>query len=160
VVVAAQPGIASLRIAKISASALSDFHVPPPISAASLVKTSVLSVTGQSLVSLQNTTPARLTFDSLDIRNGVTKTVSTQDYLSSALSSLVGNLNMTVTVSGLGVGLGTPAAVKTLVQTTITTVTPALDSVLYTTLSALGVKLGQADIRVTDANCGRSVLVQ
>jgi uncharacterized membrane protein len=50
--------------------------------------------------------------------------------------------------------------VKPPVKLSLAAVTPALDKLLYNLLSLLGVSLGQADVRVTGATCGRSVLVQ
>ncbi|MBL8582086.1 MAG: hypothetical protein JNL61_07670 [Rhizobiaceae bacterium] len=159
VTVAATPGIADLRIAKAPAS-LSDFRVAPTLEAATLVKTPVLTVTGQARVSMKNLFPARLVFSGTEIKNGTVKTVSTQDYLTSAVGSLLGDLRLDVNIVGLGIGLGTPSAIAAALKATLTPLTPTLDNALYSTLSALGVKLGQADVRVTGVKCGRSVLVQ
>jgi uncharacterized membrane protein len=35
-----------------------------------------------------------------------------------------------------------------------------LDELLFNTLTLLGVKIGEADVRVTDVRCQQSVLVQ
>jgi uncharacterized membrane protein len=50
--------------------------------------------------------------------------------------------------------------VKPAVVTTLNAVAEPVDTLLNSVLGLLGVSLGQADVRVTGANCGRSVLVQ
>jgi uncharacterized membrane protein len=44
--------------------------------------------------------------------------------------------------------------------TTLAAATKPIDSLIDNLLGLLGVKIGNADIRVTGATCGRSVLVQ
>jgi uncharacterized membrane protein len=46
------------------------------------------------------------------------------------------------------------------VQLALGAVTPVLDKLLYNLLGMLGISLGQADVRVTGATCGRALLVQ
>jgi uncharacterized membrane protein len=105
--------------------------------------------------------PTSLTFSKAEIDAGKVKTVSTRNYTQSLTTSLVNNLTLSVNALGLGIDvtalLGTvkPAVVKLL-----NGVTAPVDTLLYNLLSALGVGLGQADVRVNGATCGRSVLVQ
>ena len=49
---------------------------------------------------------------------------------------------------------------KPAVTALLNSVSVPVDTLLYNTLAALGVGIGQADIRVTGASCGRAVLVQ
>ena len=59
-----------------------------------------------------------------------------------------------------GIGLNSPAIVTKAVGDVLKTATPAVDQLLDGVLQALGLRLGEADIRVTGVCCGRSVLVQ
>jgi uncharacterized membrane protein len=105
--------------------------------------------------------PQNLTFSRSDIDGKKVKTVSTRDAAKSLTTSLVSNLSLSVNAAGLGIDvtslLGTvkPAVVKT-----VSGVAEPVDTLLNSVLGLLGVSLGQADVRVTGASCGRSVLVQ
>jgi uncharacterized membrane protein len=168
--IAALPGVATLKLAENDASGFADFSKPQSfhdarIAAVSLklllLNIDLLAVNGQATVAITNTAPTTLTFDSADIAAGRTKTVSTRDVTQSLTTSLVDNLSLSINALGLGLDvtalLGT---VKPAVTALLKTVTEPVDTLLYNTLAALGVGIGQADIRVTGASCGRSVLVQ
>ncbi|XAZ25429.1 hypothetical protein LVY75_20025 [Sinorhizobium sp. B11] len=61
----------------------------------------------------------------------------------------------------LGLGIGLPKAViQGAVADTLTGLAKPLDELLVNTLTLLGVKIGEADVRVTDVHCEQSVLVQ
>jgi uncharacterized membrane protein len=47
-----------------------------------------------------------------------------------------------------------------LVRTLILPVTPTLDNIVYTTLTTLGIKLGEADVTVHGVRCKNAVVVQ
>jgi len=106
-------------------------------------------------------TPAALTFDSADIAAGKVKTVSTRNLTQSLTTSLINNLSLSVDALGLGLDvtalLGT---VKPAVTALLNAVAAPVDTLLYNTLAALGIGIGQADVRITGASCSRSVLVQ
>jgi len=102
-----------------------------------------------------------LTFSATDIANKTVKTVSTRNISQSLTTSLVNNLSLSVGVLGLGIDLtALLGTVKPAVVTLLNGVTAPVDDLLYNVLSALGVGVGQADVRVTGATCGRAVLVQ
>jgi uncharacterized membrane protein len=73
-------------------------------------------------------------------------------------ASLVGQLSLTVKLAGIDLGLSN--LLKGTVLTLLTTVAPAVDQLLVGVLGALGITIGEADVRVTGANCGRAALVQ
>lgn len=166
----ALPGVATLKLAENDASGFADFSKPQSFHDARIAGVSLkllllnidlLAVHGQATVAITNTAPTTLTFDSADITAGRTKTVSTRDVTQSLTTSLVDKLSLSVNALGLGLDvtalLGT---VKPAVTALLKTVTEPVDTLLYNTLAALGIGIGQADIRVTGASCGRSVLVQ
>lgn len=170
VTIAARPGVATLKLAESDASGFADFSEPQSFHDARIAEVSlklllltinVLDVNGRASVAVTNATPTTLTFDSADIAAARIKTVSTRNLTQSLAASLVNDLSLSVNVLGLGLDatalLGT---VKPAVTALLSSVTEPVDALLYNTLAALGVGIGQADIRVTGASCGRAVLVQ
>ena len=158
VVVEARPGIANLYLAEVDPSKIADFANPAPRSPARLVQMPLITVTGQAHAEVSNMEPRPLTFRAADIEAGTLKQVSTQDFVGSLAQSLFSNLTLDVNVIGLGLGL--PSNVTALLGNTIGAVAPAIDGLLNNLLATLGLSLGQADVRVYGATCGRAVLVQ
>ncbi|MER9967810.1 pilus assembly protein TadG-related protein [Mesorhizobium sp. M0060] len=172
--IAAQPGVASLHLAASdadnSSSAFADFSNPQSFSDATIAQVSVklllltlnlVDVKGSSSLAITNNDPTTLTFDSTDIANKTIKTVATKNLTQSLTTSLVSGLSLSVNALGLGLDvtalLGT---VKPAVVTLLNGVTAPVDALVYNVLAALGVHVGEADVRVVGATCGRSVLVQ
>ncbi|OHV62367.1 hypothetical protein LCM4577_12605 [Mesorhizobium sp. LCM 4577] len=168
--IAAQPGVVVAHLANSSASGFADFTKPQTFSDAEiadvslkllLINLNLLQITGSSAFSATNMTPTTLTYNATDIANKAIKTVSTKNLTQSLTTSLVNKLSLSVNALGLGLDvtalLGT---VKPAVTTLLNGVTAPVDSLLYNVLGALGVRVGEADVRVTGATCGRSVLVQ
>lgn len=164
--IAAQPGVVSAHLANSNASGFADFTQPQSFSNADiadlrLLLIPLLQVTGSSAFSVTNMAPTNLTFSATDIANKAIKTVSTKNLTQSLTTSLVNNLSLSIDALGLGLNvtalLGT---VKPAVTTLLNGVTAPVDSLVYNVLGALGVRVGEADVRVTGATCGRSVLVQ
>nr|WP_292837833.1 TadG family pilus assembly protein [Mesorhizobium sp.] len=168
--VAARPGIASLRLAESDAAGFADFSKPQSfhdarIAAVSLklllLSLDLLGVDGSASATSTNTSPTMLTFDSTDIANKAVKSTPTKNVTETLTLSLVNDLTLSVNALGLGLDVtGLLSTVKPAVVTVLKTVTVPLDTLLYNTLSALGVRIGEADVRVTGATCGRAVLVQ
>ncbi|RWE04216.1 pilus assembly protein TadG-related protein [Mesorhizobium sp.] len=170
VTIAAQPGVVAAHLANSNASGFADFTKPQSFSDAEIADVSIklllinlnlLQIKGSSAFSVTNTAPTNLTFSATDIASKATKTVSTKNLTKSLGTSLVNNLSLTVNALGLGLDvtalLGT---VKPAVTTLLNGVTAPVDDLVYNVLATLGVHVGEADVRVTGATCGRSVLVQ
>ena len=170
VTIAAQPGVVAAHLANSNATGFSDFTKPQSFSDAEiadvslrllLINLSLIQINGSSYFNITNMTPTNLTFNATDIANKAIKTVSTKNLTQSLTTSLVNNLSLTVTALGLGIDLtALLGTVKPAVVTVLNGVTAPVDSLLYNLLGALGVRIGEADVRVTGATCGRSVLVQ
>jgi len=106
-------------------------------------------------------TAENLVFSGTDIASHVYKTAVTQDYSQSLASSLVNQVTLTAKVLNLPDLLGIVAnQYKALVRTLLTPVTPTLDTILYTTLTTLGIRLGEADVTVHGVRCNNAVVVQ
>jgi uncharacterized membrane protein len=168
--IAAHPGIASLHLANSNSSGFGDFSQPQTFTDAEIADVSLkllliniplIQVMGSAATAITNNNPTTLTFDAADITNKTIKTVSTRNITQSLTTSLVSNLSLSVNALGLGIDLtALLGAVKPAVVAVLNGITAPVDDLLYNVLSALGVGVGEADVRVTGAACGRSVLVQ
>ncbi|NUS21993.1 MAG: hypothetical protein HOQ25_19760 [Mesorhizobium sp.] len=168
--IAAQPGVVAAHLANSSASGFADFTKPQSFSDAEiadvslkllLINLNLLQINGQSAFAATNMTPTTLTYNATDIANKTIKTASTKNLTQSLTTSLVNNLSLSVNALGLGIDVtALLGAVKPAVTTLLNGVTAPVDDLVYNVLGALGVHVGEADVRVTGASCGRSVLVQ
>lgn len=159
----ARPGVANLYLAEVDPSKIVDFANPAPRSPAKLIHLAIVSVTGQAQAEIAAMAYKELTFTADDIADGTVKQVSTRTIVSSLTQSLFSSLQLEVKVELglLGIPLlSLPSNVTSLLGQTVGAAAPALDLVLGALLNALGLSLGQADIRVHGAACGRAVLVQ
>lgn len=176
VTVAARPGIASLKLASNDSADFGDFTKPQSFSDADIataavelkllgitvLKLPLVKVTGRSDVDVGNTTKQTLVFNDAEITAKKIKTVTTSNYTDSLMTSLLGNLELHVSAVGLPLKFLDDVLnlVKPPVIAVLRTVTVPVDDLVYNLLTTLGIGLGQADIRVTGATCGRAVLVQ
>ncbi|MBY5839544.1 hypothetical protein J3P71_14000 [Rhizobium leguminosarum] len=153
------PGVAELSLGDVDPKAFVNFDSSPRVTRATLIDALLLSVSGMAHVNLSNLSKSKLTFQPTDIAAKTIKNVSTKDTLTSALQSLMKETDIQVGVLGLGVGLS-KTAVQGAVADTLSGLTKPLDELLFNLLTLLGIKIGEADVRVTDVRCQQSVLVQ
>lgn len=150
------PGIIDAWIGNVSAADLNNITTKPNPGPATLVNLGLITVTGSAHAGMGNTTPTNVVFNYSDITAQTKKTVTTTNFTSSLIGSLLGNLNLNVNVIGLGIpipGLGA------LVAGILSAATGSLDQLLAGVLSTLGVGLGQADVWVNGIRCDGAVLV-
>lgn len=172
VTIDARPGIVKAHLAKNDSSDFADFTKPESfsdvhlatadISILGLVNLKLLDVRAQAHFDSGNQTVTPLIFDDADITAKRVKKTSAKDYATSLTSSLLKDLKLEIyllgarlDLSALVIGPLTDALLPLL-----TSVTSQLDAILFNVLSSLGITIGEADVRVTGATCGRSVLVQ
>lgn len=153
------PGVAELSLGDVDPDAFVNFGNAPRVTRAALIDAPLLSVSGLAHINLTNLSKTKLTFQPADIAANTIKNVSTKDTLTSAMASLVKETDIQVSILGLGIGL-TKTVVQSAVADTLTGLTKPLDELLYNLLTLLGIKIGEADVRVTDVHCQQSVLVQ
>lgn len=156
--VEAAPGVAEIALGTIDDTAFLNFGTRPRITSASIIDSPLLKIEGIAHTYAGNLSPKTLSFTPANIAAGIIKTVSTQNTLTSLVQSLLRNLDLDIQV--LFLTLGTPTAVQAALADTLSLITEPLDSVLYNTLLILGIRIGEADVRVTDVSCQRPVLVQ
>ena len=170
VTVSVTPGIASAWLAESKASGFADFSRPQTFTETAIAQVKVsllllglklLGVNGYAFTTIGNATPTTLVFNDAEIAAGTVKSTPTSNFTQSLIGSLTGNLSISIDLLGLPINLTTLlGAVKPAIVATLNGVAKPVDDLLYNLLGALGVKLGEADVRVTGATCGRSVLVQ
>jgi uncharacterized membrane protein len=157
----AVPGIAEIALGDVNTNAFVNFGSEPRVTPATLIDLAILKVKAMAQVDIGNTSKTKVVFQPADIAAKTIKNVSTRDTLTSTVQSLLMNTSIEVNILGLGLGLGGDQnALQTAVANTLGGLTQPLDNVLYNTLLMLGIKVGEADIRVTDVRCQQSVLVQ
>lgn len=155
--VAARPGVAEAWIEDLPddlATAGGGRSLQP----ATLVVAPLLKVSGHAHARIGNPRSEMLHFTARDIREGRVLSTATSAYVAPLVASLLGDLQLDVDL--LGLPLVSTAFVKEALSDLIAGAAKPLDSALYSVLLALGVRIGEADIRVTGARCGRPVLVQ
>ena len=156
VTVEARPGLARLRIGE--PARLADWTKAPSYASARLLDAPLVKVTGDARAEIASPDFSTLRFAPADIGSGTIKRVATGRVAGALTRSLLSHLRLQASVAGLSLGLGdaTKAALGALLAQTA----PAIDEALDGLLALLGLRIGEADIRVTSASCGRPVLVQ
>lgn len=150
------PSVGQMAIAEIDTSKVANFTQEPVLKPATLVNLGLLKATVQAQSKLGGASWKTATFTQAEIDAGTVKTVATDDIAQASLSSLFGDLDITVVIVGLPLPLGP------LVSGLGALITPAaapLDGVVNTLTDLLGVHLGEADVWVNGLRCGEAALV-
>lgn len=150
------PSLGTAAIAKVNLDMFDDFSASMWLEPATLIDTTLVSVDAYADMSLGGGVTEQLHFTPDDVDDRVTKTVGTTDVLEGAASSLAEDVELDVSVGGLGLGLGTYA---NLVGSTLGTVAPSVDVLLAQLTQLLGVKVGAADVTVDRLRCGQPTIV-
>jgi len=164
----ARPGLFEAWLAEVEASEMSRFDRRPARQPAKLVDVPPLlglvgvTVTASAHVYSGNISVRRVTFDKQEIDRRALKTVDTRNILQPLIPSLLNfqpEIQLRVLGGGLGIILPTKELLGEQLVQVLTGVTGSLDTLLYNLLAGLGVRVGEADIRVSGVSCSRSVLV-
>jgi uncharacterized membrane protein len=152
------PAVVDAWIGQVSNAEFSNFSMRPnPPAALLLDLLGLAKVTGRAHVTVSNTSETPVSFSYSEIQRVDKKTTSTQNFVASLLSRLVGDLELRVEMLGLGLPLpGLDGAVSGV----IAGAAAPLDQVLTSLLNTLGIGLGQADSWVSGVRCGGAVLIQ
>ncbi|MET4260423.1 putative membrane protein [Bradyrhizobium sp. S3.12.5] len=148
------PGIVDAWIGNVSMADMTNVTSKPNPPPAVLVGVGGLNVSGRAHAAMGNTSATPVTFTYVDIQSQLAKTVSTQNFASSLTSSLLGDLSLSIN----GAGLPIPGLTST-VAGILSGATTSIDQLIASTLSTLGVRVGQADVWVTGVRCDGAVLV-
>ena len=156
VTLAVAPSIGSLTLGEINPGQLNNFRTTLRPARAVLVRTALLQAEGAARIELGGKQWREVRFSGAEIDRGVMKTVSTRDALRATLSSLLGETELEVRVLGLGLGLG---PVTNALRGALGAVAAPLDGLVNGLTDLLGVRLGEADVRVNGVRCGGAALV-
>jgi uncharacterized membrane protein len=154
----AVPGVLELSLGDVDTAAFANFGKDPRVTKAKIVQAPLINLTALAYANATNMNTSRVSFSPSDISSKVVKNISTQNTVSTLTSSLLKDLTVEADVLGIKVAL--PTAILGGLVDTLNFVTAPLDQLLYSLLGTLGVKIGQADIRVGGASCKNPVLVQ
>ncbi len=153
-----RPGLGTVAVGEIDTGKLSDFKTPLMAATATIAKAPLFNVTGKASVSLGGQTWQPVRFSQSDIRTGVVKTVSTHDLVRATVSSLLGDLSLKANLLGLGLNLG-ENALTAATAALLAPLAEPLDEVLDSLTSLVGVRLGEADVRMNGLRCRDAALV-
>lgn len=148
------PGLVDAWIGNVSLADMTNFTSKPNPPSAVLVNVGGLNVSGRAHAAIGNTSATSVDFNYIDIQSQLAKTVSTRNFTSSLISSLLGDLSLSVN----GVGLPIPGLTSA-VSGILSGATGPLDQLIASALSTLGVGVGQADVWVSGIRCDGAVLV-
>jgi uncharacterized membrane protein len=157
-VIEAKPAVVRAWIGDVAPNGLSSFRTGVPVSVGKIVDTPLLDVKAAAYVEMGNGSSRELRFTHSDVAGRVVKTAEVRDYLSSLTTSLLQNADLRVDILGLGIGLGSVSAIKSLVLSLLAPVTSLLDGLLAPLLELVGVHLGEVDVQVNGMRCGSAVL--
>ncbi|MGV1917232.1 TadG family pilus assembly protein [uncultured Agrobacterium sp.] len=152
------PGLAEIALGNVDTSAFNNFGRTPRVTKTSILDSAVVRINGMAQINSGNLTKTRLTFYQADIQQARIKQVSTKDVTTSLVASLLKKLDVDINV--LFLTIGSPAIIQSALADTLSAATKPIDELLYNTLLVMGVKIGEADVRVTDLRCMQPVLVQ
>ena len=151
VTIEARPGLARAWVGDVSDAALADFKRPLAPAQATLVSVAgLVRVKARADAEIANQGYHPVLFSEADIAAARIRTVSTREAGSSLVSSLLGRLDVEVQALGLGLGLGGLAGTT---KALLTPLGPVLDGALNPVLDLLGLRLGQADLRLHGLEC-------
>jgi uncharacterized membrane protein len=157
VTIEAAPSLGSVVIGEVPLASLSDFETAPTPSAAKIVSTLLLKIEGSAGAKLGGNEWKSLTFYANEIDRGAVKTVSATDIAEASVASLVGGMNLSVNALGFGVNVGN---ITNVVKPALMAIAPEIDKLANGLTDLLGLRLGQADVRVNGLRCYGAALVQ
>ncbi len=152
------PALIDAWIGQVSNAEFNNFrNKPNPPSAILLNVAGLAKVSGRAHATMTNLAETPVSFSYPEILRADKRTTSTQNFVATLLSRLVGDLDLKVEALGLGLPL---PGLGGLVSGVIGGAATPIDQVLNSVLGTLGIGLGQADSWVSGVRCGGAVLVR
>lgn len=156
-----RPGLATATIGSIDETRLGDFTrdlSPDPATLLNVL--GVVRLTGEAEVEVADVGFRSARFNAGEIESQTVKTVTATQLATGLVSSLIQRMDVTVHALGLGLGLG---GIVQALGSLLSPIGPVLDAAMNPILDLLGLRLGQADVRVHAVACpsdeARPVLV-
>ena len=154
--IAATPSVAAISIGAVSDAALANLDAEPAVATATLIDAQLLRVRGRGHLEVGNLSETMLEFTAEDVEHRLVRRTDTRDLSRSVVSSLVERTDIEVEILGFGAGL--PGTIRHAVSDLLGRVAGPLDAMLHDLVSALGIHLGEADVRVDAITCGGGAL--
>ncbi|WP_449393692.1 TadG family pilus assembly protein [Devosia riboflavina] len=151
------PGALELAIGQVTNAQMRDFGATLPVTPVRILDALLLRISASAHVEVAQTTPVLLKFSSSDIGAARLKTAKTTTLVTSLGQSLLSSLKLEISI--LGLGLSPLNVIANALKTAITPIAAPLDSIVNTLLTALGLGVGEADVRVYGVRCLNPVLV-
>jgi len=152
------PAVAEVALGDVNPNAFQNFSSTPRVTETRIVDSLLLKIWAKAHVTAANLQPTRMSFSASEIAAHQLKTVSTRNTLTSLVTTLLKNLDLRIDL--LGLPLATNANVQSALASALAPVTAPIDELLYNTLLLLGMRVGEADVRVSAVRCSNPVLVQ
>lgn len=156
-VIAVRPSVARLVLGEVGDAVFGQFGSAPTPAMAQLVNALLLRISGQGEVRLAPSNPKLLSFSSAEVTAGTVKTAQATGMVTGMAQRLMQTLTLDIDV--LGLGLAPVPLLDAAVKALVTPLGPVVDATLDPLLRALGVKLGEADVRVYSVTCTTPALV-
>ncbi len=150
------PSVGAVSIADIDRARLDDFRRELARAPAALVRAPLLRVDASAHADLGGLAPRRLIFSEEEIAARAVKRAATGDLAEASISSLLRELDIDIRAIGLGL---TEAGVARALTPALIAAAPVLDDLVNELTGALGVNIGEADVRVNGARCAGVALV-
>jgi len=152
-----RPGLGRAMVGKIDTTNLNDFTKPLSVAPATLLDLLLVKATATADVHIGGLNWKTVRFTRADVQAGTIKTVATDDIAQASVSSLLANTDINVNLLGI-IGLST-GGVTSALRGTLTAVAAPLDGLVNGLTQLLGVRLGEADVRVNGLRCRDAALV-
>lgn len=117
-----------------------------------------ISATAYSHIAATNRRPVSVSFSAAEIDARKVKTVSMTDAAQTTLTSLVGDLSVSVAVAPPVLQIGLPGVLTATLSAALTPLGATLDPPLNALLGVLGIGIGQADVSVRGVRCDGAAL--
>ncbi len=150
--VGVRPGLARAMLGRIDEAHLDDFQrTLTPTPATLLNVAGLVRLTAKGDVEVADTRFQTVRFSAADIADQRVRTATAANLPSGLIASLFGRLDVDVQALGLGLGLG---GLTSALGSLLAPIGPVLDGLVHPILDMVGLKLGQADVRVHGVTCG------
>jgi uncharacterized membrane protein len=150
------PSVGRTAIADLDPALLGDFQRATVLRPARVATLPLASVTAAADIALGGTQAQRVAFTAADIDGNVVKSVATNDIARGVASGLLRSVDIRAQVLGLGLSAG---LLTSTVGNVLSAAAPALDLVVSQVTALVGVRVGEADVRIDGVRCGMPMLV-
>lgn len=152
------PSVGQITLGSVNTSTLNNFTQAETVSPATLLNLALIKATATATVNLGGEVWQTVPFSGADIAAGTVKSVQTSNIAQASVASLFSTAQVGVQLGGLGllIGLG---PVTSLLQGALTAAAAPLDQLVDGLTALLGVKLGEADVKINGLRCKGAALV-